>query len=187
MNVPHAFRTVDAILFVMATSSSPFSAAAIYFAAEVAQRMTKELRTMKPILLHVAVAFAVSLGAATANAQMSQGGGEWGHGQGQPMSADQRLQMMTQQLNLTSDQQQQIKPILESEQQQMQALRQDSSLSQPDRMSKIRQIRESTVSQVKPILNADQQSKYQQMMSHQGHRGAMGQGQNPPQDQPHPQ
>jgi len=139
---------------------------------------------MKRVLSHVAVALAVTIGAASACAQMAQGGGEWGHGQ--PMSADQRLQMMTKQLNLTSDQQQQVKPILENEQQQMQALHQDSSLSQQDRMGKMRQIRESTASQVKPILNADQQAKYQQMMSHQGHRGGMEQG-HAPQDQPNPQ
>jgi protein CpxP len=60
------------------------------------------------------------------------------------MSTDQRLQMMTKQLNLTPDQQQKIKPLLENESQQMQALHQDTSLSQEDRMSKMQQIRQST-------------------------------------------
>jgi len=81
------------------------------------------------------------------------------------MSADQRLQMLTQQLNLTSDQQSQIKPILENESQQMQSLHSDSSLSQQDRMSKMREIRQNTASQIKPILTPDQQTKWDDMMS----------------------
>lgn len=105
------------------------------------------------------------------------------------MSADQRLQMMTQQLNLTTDQQTQIKPILENESQQMQTLRQDTSLSQDDRMSKMKQIRQTSASQIKPILTADQQAKWQQMMSQQGHRGGgMGPGAGgPPPTQQNPQ
>lgn len=104
------------------------------------------------------------------------GGGQMGHGPRQPMSADQRLQMMTKQLNLSSEQQQQIKPILENESQQMQTLRQDNSLAQPDKMSKMQAIHESTASQIKPILNSEQQAKYEQMMSRHEHHGGMGPG-----------
>ena len=125
---------------------------------------------MKQIFLRSALAMAVVLGGATAYAQMGgQGGGEM-HGQRQPMSADQRLQMMTQQLTLTSDQQDKIKPILENESQQMQSLRSDSSLSQQDRMAKVKEIRENTNSQIKPILTSDQQTKWQEMMQQRGQR-----------------
>ena len=72
-------------------------------------------------------------------------------------TVDQRLQRMTQALNLSDDQQQKIKPILENESTQMQSLRADTSLSQEDRMAKMKQIRENTSSQINPILNADQQ------------------------------
>jgi Spy/CpxP family protein refolding chaperone len=183
-------RNLNAVLVVMAASTSPWWAAAIYLASTACEPVSKELRRMKRMLLHVALACAVVFGGATAFAQtgegggMGQGGGQ-GHGQHGPMSADQRLQMMTQQLNLTTDQQAQIKPILENESQQMQALRQDSSLSQDDRMAKMKQIRETSGSQIKPILTADQQAKWQEMMSHQGHRGAMGPGAGgPPQGAP---
>lgn len=98
-------------------------------------------------------------------------GGQMGHG---PMSADQRLQMLTKRLNLTADQQQKIKPVLESESQQMQALRQDSSLSREDHMSKAQQIRQNTNDQIKSNLNSDQQQKFEEMMSHQGHGGMGG-------------
>ncbi len=50
----------------------------------------------------------------------------------------------------------------------MQTLREDSSLSQQDRMSKMMAIRQDTSSQIKPILNADQQKQYEEMMSRQG-------------------
>jgi Spy/CpxP family protein refolding chaperone len=82
-----------------------------------------------------------------------QGGGQWGHhGPGQPMTADQRLQRMAKQLNLSDAQQQQIKPILENEAKQMQGLREDRSLSKQERMNKMQQIRHGTLDQIKPIL-----------------------------------
>jgi periplasmic protein CpxP/Spy len=126
-----------------------------------------------------AVIFTMLAGGAVVYAQNApeQGGGQWGHGQ--PPTADQRLQRMTQQLNLTEAQQQQIKPILESEAKQMQTLREDSSLSQDDRRTKMMQIRQESASQIKPILNADQQKQYEEMMSRQG-RGR-GPGGPPPQ------
>ena len=97
-------------------------------------------------------------------------GCQMGHG---PMSADQRLQMLTKRLNLSADQQTKIKPILENESQQMQALHQDSSMSQEDRMSKMQQIRQSSNEQIKSNLNSDQQQKFEEMMSHQ-HGGMHG-------------
>lgn len=143
---------------------------------------------MKKNFVQAAVIFTVLAVSTAVYAQMGpeQSGGQMGHGPGQPMTADQRLQRMTKQLNLSDAQQQQIKPILENEAQQMQALREDSSLSQPDRMSRMQQIRQGTSNQIKPILNADQQQKYEEMMSHQGHGGG-GPGQNQPQGQGPPQ
>jgi periplasmic protein CpxP/Spy len=147
----------------------------------------KEHEMMKKLILPTALAIGLAIAGVSAWAQMGPttggpGGGQMGHG---PMSPDQKLQMMTKQLNLTSDQQEKIKPILESESQQMQTLRQDSSLSGEDRMSKMRQIRQSTNEQIKPILNSDQQQKFQEMMSH-GHGGSHGappSGQSAPQPQ----
>jgi periplasmic protein CpxP/Spy len=149
----------------------------------------QERWTMKKSLFYVAAIFMLLAGSCAVYAQMApsqeQGGGQWGRGQGQPMTADQRLQRMTQQLNLTDAQQQQIKPILENESKQMQALREDSSLSQDDRMSKMKQIRQESSSQIKPILNADQQKQFEEMMSRRG-RGPGGPGQMQPQGQTPP-
>jgi Spy/CpxP family protein refolding chaperone len=100
-----------------------------------------------------------------------QGGGGWQRGQ--MPTPEQRLQRMTQALNLTDDQQAKIKPILENESTEMQGLRSDTSLSQEDRMAKMKQIRENTKSQINPILTPDQQKQYAEMMSRMGRgRGA---------------
>ena len=140
---------------------------------------------MKKILLHTAAIVALMMGAVAIYAQMpaEQGGGQqWGRGQ--MPTVDQRLQRMTQQLNLSDDQQLKIKPILENESTQMQGLREDTSLSQEDRMAKMKQIRENSSSQIKPILTPDQQTKYAEMMSHMGRgHGGPGQGQAPPPQQ----
>lgn len=138
---------------------------------------------MKKSFVHAAIVTALLLAGSAVYAQTSgseQGGGQWGHGQ--RMTADQRLQHMTQQLNLTDAQQQQIKPILENQDKQMQALHEDSSLSQQDRMTKMQQIRQDSSTQIKAVLNPDQQQKYQQMMSRHGHQHAPeGQSQPPSQ------
>ena len=131
---------------------------------------------IKKLMLPATLALALAIAGVSAWAQMGPtgggpGGGQMGHG---PMSPDQKLQMMTSQLNLTTDQQAKIKPILESESQQMQALHQDSSLSREDRMSKMQQIRQGTNEQIKPILTSDQQQKFSEMMSHQGRGGPHG-------------
>ena len=137
---------------------------------------------MKKLIALTALAMALTVVGGSAWAQMGPGGGSGGHG---PMSPDQRLQMMTRQLNLTADQQQKIKPLLESEGQQMQTLHQDTSLSQEDRMSKMKQIRQSTNEQIKSSLNPDQQQKFDEMMSRHGH-GHDGPGMAPPAGQSTP-
>ena len=138
---------------------------------------------MNKTFLRAAAMACLLLGALAVFAQDApappQGGGGWQRGQ--MPTADQRLQRMTQALNLTEDQQAKIKPILENETTQMQSLRSDSSLSQEDRMAKMKQIRETTNSQINPILTPDQQKQHAEMMSRGRGRGP---GQAPP---PQPQ
>jgi Spy/CpxP family protein refolding chaperone len=140
---------------------------------------------MKKTFLYAVAIVSLLLGTGALYAQepAPQGGGQWGRGQ--MPTVDQRLQRMTQALDLSEDQQQKIKPILENESTQMQSLRADTSMSQEDRMAKMKQIRENTTSQINPILNADQQKKYAEMASHMG-RGR-GPGANPSAPPPQPQ
>ena len=97
-------------------------------------------------------------------------------GMGNP---DEALQHMTKQLNLTSEQQEKVRPILENQFKQMQAVRQDTSLSRQDRMSKMRSLHQDTMSQIKPLLNSDQQQKLDQMMSQRQGRRRRGASKNP--------
>ena len=73
------------------------------------------------------------------------------------------LQRLTTALDLTADQQAKNKPILEAETTQMQANRQDASLTQPDKMAKNKAIREDANTQINAILTPDQQTKFAAM------------------------
>jgi Spy/CpxP family protein refolding chaperone len=94
-------------------------------------------------------------------------------GMGDP---DQHLQMLTKQLNLTQEQQEKIRPILQDQHTKMEQLEQNSSTSKEDRRSQMQQMHQDTVSRVKEVLNDDQKAKFdkmqQNMMEHRhGHHG----------------
>jgi hypothetical protein len=94
----------------------------------------------------------------------------------QPMSPDEQVARMTKRYNLSADQQTQIKPILANAQQQMMALRQDSTLSRDDKMAKMKSIHEDSSTKIQAILNDSQKQKFAQdqqrreehMQEHQG-------------------
>jgi protein CpxP len=131
------------------------------------------------IALSGLLATGLALGAAAAVAQdaptpdaAQQGGGRMGRG---PMSPDDQLARMTSRYNLTADQQTQIKPILANQQQQMMALRQDTSTPREDKMAKMKSIREDSSTKIQAILNdtqkkqfADDQQKMQERMQQRG-------------------
>jgi len=86
------------------------------------------------------------------------------HGpRGQMMNPDKQLEHLTTALNLTSDQQTQIKPILESQQQQMIQLHQDTSLSRDDKMAKAKSLHADTTTKIEAVLTPDQKQKYEAM------------------------
>lgn len=125
--------------------------------------------------MFTAIVLSLSLaafGQGTGDTQSGQGEHHGrGQGRGQGMSADQQLDHMSQALNLTDDQKAKIKPILEDQDKQMHQLMQDTSVSQQDKRSKMREIHENTMSQIKPILNSDQQKKLESMHERGGHGG----------------
>ena len=98
------------------------------------------------------------------------GAGE-GHGRGMGMNPDAMLEHMSTELNLTDDQKTKIKPILEEQSKQMQDLRQNTSVSEQDRRTKMKQIHDNTMSQVRSILTSDQQKKLDEMMSRHDEHG----------------
>jgi protein CpxP len=83
-------------------------------------------------------------------------------GHHQPRTPDEQVARMTKRYNLTSDQQAQIKPILANQQQQMQALRQDSSLSREDKIAKVKNIRLDSSTKIQALLNDSQKQKFAQ-------------------------
>ena len=71
-----------------------------------------------------------------------------------------QLEMLTKELNLTADQQTQVKAIDDDTAKQMMALRNDTSLSQDDRRAKMMDIRKGSQDKIRAILTDDQKTKY---------------------------
>jgi hypothetical protein len=67
------------------------------------------------------------------------------------------------QLGLTQQQKQQILPILKEEIPKLKALKNDASLSTEDKVKKLREIASAVDDKVMPLLNSEQQPKYQAM------------------------
>jgi hypothetical protein len=102
---------------------------------------------MKRSLLTLVAISAISAGLAIAQAE---GPGGFHHGGG--LSLDH----LTKTLNLTADQQAKVQPILAQAKPQLQAIHQDA-------MTKAKAVMDSTMSQIRPLLTADQQAKADQM------------------------
>ena len=99
---------------------------------------------MKRNLLTLAVAGAIALGGfAMVQAQPGHGGGGR-HGFG--------LEGLTKGLNLTADQQTKVQPIIDQAKPQIAAIHQEA-------MQKMKAVMDSTTSQIRPLLTADQQKK----------------------------
>ena len=102
---------------------------------------------MKRNVITLVAAGAIALGGfVVVQAQPgSGGGGRWhGHGFG--------LQRITEKLNLTSDQQTKVQPIIDGAKPQIAAIHQEA-------MQKMKTVMDSTVSQIRPLLTPDQQKK----------------------------
>ena len=76
------------------------------------------------------------------------------------MTPDEQLARMTKRYDLSADQQTQIKPIIANTQQQMMALRSDSSMSRDDKMAKMKTIREGSNTKIQALLNDSQKQKF---------------------------
>jgi len=83
-------------------------------------------------------------------------------------------------LNLTDDQRAKIQPILQSSQQQAQAVRGDTTLTQEQKQAKLREIHQGAMSQVKSLLTPEQQQQMQEWRHHRGRGGKDGAPPAPP-------
>jgi len=78
-------------------------------------------------------------------------------------SADQHLQMLSEKLSLSDDQKAKLKPVLQDQMQQMKAVRDDSSLTEEQKRTKMKSIHESLHDQINAVLTPEQQAKFKQM------------------------
>jgi periplasmic protein CpxP/Spy len=85
-------------------------------------------------------------------------------------SVDDQIKHLTKKLNLSADQQTKLKPILEDQRKQMEAVHNDSSLSRQDRFSKMQALRESSDADIKGVLNEEQQKNFDKMRAEQHDR-----------------
>ena len=94
--------------------------------------------------------------------QDTPSGQEMHHGHG-PMTTEQQLAHMTKALNLTADQQTQIKPLLDARRQQMMQMHEDKSLTREDRMTKFKALDDDTHAKISAVLNDQQKAKFEKM------------------------
>jgi len=83
--------------------------------------------------------------------------------QEQQATAESRLEEMSKQLNLTDDQRTKLKPILQDEAQQLQAVHNDASLSQDKKKAKAKEIHAASKPQINSVLTPDQQKQWKEM------------------------
>ena len=147
---------------------------------------------LKQCLLVLVAAGIISIAAPAVVAQESPAndqGNSMGQGHHHGPDPAQRTQELTKRLKLNTDQQAKVKEALDSEHTQMESLRQDSSLSQDDRHAKMMDIHKGTDTQIRGVLDPDQQKKWDEMQAKrgqwmQGHHGPppdAGSDQAPPQ------
>ena len=74
-----------------------------------------------------------------------------------------RMQTVAKELALTDDQKQQLKPILQAEAEKLKALRDDQSLTRPEKVEKLKTIREELLPQLMEILTPEQLAKWQKL------------------------
>jgi Spy/CpxP family protein refolding chaperone len=135
---------------------------------------------MKRVLLSVALAgsmIAAGLPALAQTATDSQNNTtsttqqpekHWRHGK-----HGDHMAQMAKKLNLTQEQQDKLKPILEKQREQAQAIKNDSSLTSDQKREKFKALRQDMMSQVNGILTPEQQQQLQEMRSrhHRGNKG----------------
>ena len=71
-----------------------------------------------------------------------------------------RLAMMKEQLGLTPEQVEKIKPILEKDREKLQALRADTTTTREQKGEKMREILTASLEEIKPILTPEQLEKF---------------------------
>lgn len=124
------------------------------------------LALMLTALLYAVNPLAIAQDSGGKDSQSAPAGASPEHGPGRGhFDPAKPTEMLTKQLNLTANQQAKVQDILKSEQSQMQKLHEDSSASQEDRHAKMMDLHKSSNEQIRSLLDADQQKKWDAMQS----------------------
>jgi hypothetical protein len=83
---------------------------------------------------------------------------------------DNQVSILTEQLNLTSDQQTKLRSILTDQHEQAMTLVKDNTISHEDKIAKIHSLRESTITKVRGMLTDAQKPKFDAMVQQQDER-----------------
>jgi len=120
-------------------------------------------RTRIMAWLACTIGLLIGLATLATAAQQPPQEGEGGPRKRQPMSrVEERLKRMTERLNLTDEQREKIRPILQGEADQFKALHEDKSLSPEQRREKGREIRQATNKQIGEFLTPEQKAKWRE-------------------------
>ncbi len=84
-------------------------------------------------------------------------------GPGPRIGVEQRVQRLTERLNLTQEQQTKLRTIIQEEQQKLQELRTNTAITPPERMGKVRQLREQTNNKIREILTPEQKQRFDEL------------------------
>ena len=127
-------------------------------------------RTLGTFLLGGMLTLGMAASTALAQENAAQPGqGEHGRGR---MDAEGQLKHLTEALDLTTDQQAQIKPILAARDQQRQQIFADQSLAEADRHTKMKAIQGATRGKIEAVLTDTQKQKFEAMQANMHeHRG----------------
>jgi periplasmic protein CpxP/Spy len=130
------------------------------------KRMNKTMAYLATALTLALAAFCLASPAAAFQMGEGQGGGPHMRGR----HRGNQLAYLTRQLNLTKDQQNKIKPILQDQRKQMMALRQDTSVPRDQKRAKFMEIRKNTTQQIEANLTPDQVTKFKQIQQQREQR-----------------
>jgi Spy/CpxP family protein refolding chaperone len=116
---------------------------------------------MAPITWALLALFCLALAVGSAAAQASNSTMSQDNS-AQPRQATDRMEHISNQLNLTSDQKDKLRPVLDQEQKEMMDLHHDPNLTEDQKRAKEREIHQKYKSQIEGVLTPEQRTKYRQ-------------------------
>lgn len=82
-------------------------------------------------------------------------------GEGKRGDPQERLKQLAEELKLTDEQKEKLKPILQEEGEKLKALREDTTTAREAKVAKYREIQQGIEAKIKPILTAEQAEKWE--------------------------